>query len=134
MNLPDSMIQQAAAFHGHLGPYLIIGLRMGLLATSLLDGDPFSIRAEIHTQKTPPKSCILDGVQFSSGCTLGKGNIHVQNDSTIYGVFSKGSTSVQIRVKEEVLSSIPAVPREELHDFAHHLSAETDTELFDVIV
>lgn len=107
---------------------------MGLLATSLLDGDPFNIRAEIHTQKTPPKSCILDGVQFSSGCTLGKGNIHVQHDSTIYGVFSKGSTSVQIRVKEEVLQSIPAVPREELHDFAHHLSAKTDTELFDVIV
>ncbi|KYK35626.1 MAG: formylmethanofuran dehydrogenase subunit E family protein [Theionarchaea archaeon] len=133
MNLPDSFIQQAKAFHGHLGPYLVLGLRMGLLAKNTLNGDPFTLKAEIHTQKTPPWSCILDGIQFSSGCTLGKGNIQVQEDNDIYGIFYKDSQTVKIEIKKEILDSIPHIPREELESYALQLATQKDKDLFDVI-
>ncbi len=133
MNLSDSFIQQAKAFHGHLGPYLVLGLRMGLLAKSTLNGDPFTLKSEIHTQKTPPKSCILDGIQFSSGCTLGKGSIQVQEDDDIYGIFYKGSQTVRIEIRKEILDSIPHVPREELEPYALELATKRDKDLFDVI-
>jgi formylmethanofuran dehydrogenase subunit E len=106
---------------------------MGLLAKSLLGSNRFNLAAEIHTQNRPPRSCIVDGIQFSSGCTLGKGNIVVEEDDRLYGVFSKGPTRITIRIKKEVLDAIPAVHREELEPYARALSTVKDEELFDVV-
>ncbi len=130
MNLPDAVVQQAAAFHGHLGPYLVLGLRMGIIAKDILGGDPFAMTAEIHTRKTPPRSCVIDGVQFSSGCTFGKGNIVIKEDDQIYGIFSKGSSAVQITIKREILTTIPKVPKNKLEVYAQSLLTKKDEELF----
>ena len=65
-------------FHGHLGPYVIIGFKMGQIANNKLGKDPFCKKAITWTGKNPPVSCIIDGIQLSSGCTLGKGNIIVK--------------------------------------------------------
>ncbi|MGC1122600.1 MAG: formylmethanofuran dehydrogenase subunit E family protein [Candidatus Methanofastidiosia archaeon] len=125
-------LDQAKAFHGHLGPYLVLGLRMGLLATTLLKKSHFDLQAEIHTRKTPPHSCIVDGVQLVTGCTMGKGNITLAEDEEVYGIFSTDTASVQLHMKKEVLTSIPEVTREELEPFARALFAKKDEELFDV--
>ncbi len=125
----DQLLRQAVAFHGHLGPHLVLGLRMGLLAKNLLNGTPFTMRAEIHTQTTPPLSCILDGIQVSSGCTLGKGNITVKEDRTIYGIFLTDSRKIKISVKKEILNLIREPPEES----AQLLAAKKDEELFDVV-
>ncbi len=133
MNLTDSFIDRAAAFHGHLGPFLVLGLKMGFLAQTILKGDPFTMKAEVHTRKTPPFSCVIDGIQFSSGCTLGKGNISVVEDDIIFGVFSKNSTVIQIHIKQEILESLLKVPRDDLESYARALSIKKDEKLFDVI-
>ena len=133
MENADSFLKKAASFHGHLGPHLVLGLKMGLLAKNLLQGDPFNMRAEIHTQKTPPQSCILDGVQFSSGCTLGKGNIKVKEDSEIYGIFFKDSQKIMIKAHPQIIKNIKKVPRENLEEHAYNLFAMKDCELFDVV-
>ncbi len=53
---------------------------MGLLALKLLDNSGyFGLEAESETGGTTPLSCLTDGIQIGSGCTLGKGNIHVTN-------------------------------------------------------
>lgn len=82
---PDGHAEEVAAeallrtFHGHLGPYVVIGYRMGRLALSELDSEGhFGISAEVHSPRQTPKSCLIDGVQLGSGCTLGKGNIVVE--------------------------------------------------------
>lgn len=128
-----SFLEKAASFHGHLGPYLALGLKMGLLGKNLLEGDPFSIRAEIHTLRTPPRSCILDGIQFSSGCTLGKGNISVEEDDEIYGIFFKDSHRVEIRVKPRIIQNLKGISSDHLGEHARSLFAAKDGELFDVI-
>ncbi len=133
MENADSFLKKAASFHGHLGPHLVLGLKMGLLAKRLLKGDPFNMRAEIHTRKTPPQSCILDGVQFSSGCTLGKGNIKVKEDSEIYGIFFKDSEKVMIKANPKIITDIKKVPRENLEECAYNLFTMKDDELFDVV-
>lgn len=64
------------AFHGHLGPWVFAGLRMGRHALQRLQADPhFGIEADVWCPGAPPPSCMLDGIQFSTGCTLGKQNI-----------------------------------------------------------
>jgi len=74
----DGLIDRGIHLHGHRGPFLIAGIRMGLLALELLDNSGyFGIEAESETGTVTPLSCLTDGVQIGSGCTLGKGNIRV---------------------------------------------------------
>ena len=71
---PD-YLRRAAAFHGHLGPWLVLGLKAGAFARRKLAASPFVLRARVFCPAGTPYTCFVDGVQFSSGCTMGKGNI-----------------------------------------------------------
>jgi len=73
-----ALIERGTELHGHLGPYLVAGIRMGLLALDLLESPGyFGIEAESETGTVPPISCLTDGIQIGSGCTTGKGNLCV---------------------------------------------------------
>jgi len=77
----DELIDRGILLHGHCGPFLIAGIRMGLLALEFLDSSGyFGIQAESETGTITPLSCLTDGVQIGSGCTLGKGNIQVTDE------------------------------------------------------
>ncbi len=69
------LLDRAAEFHGHLGPWLALGLRAGRRAARVLSANPFRLQAVVHCPDSTPYTCFLDGIQFGSGCTLGKGNI-----------------------------------------------------------
>ena len=71
---PD-YLKRAATFHGHLGPWLVLGLKAGAYARRKLAASPFELRARVFCPAGTPYTCFVDGVQFSSGCTMGKGNI-----------------------------------------------------------
>lgn len=74
----DELVSRAVAFHGHRGPYLVCGVRMGLLALRLLRSRGYTgLTVTAETGVTPPVSCLVDGLQIATGCTLGKGNIAV---------------------------------------------------------
>jgi len=71
----EELLERGTEFHGHLGPFLVCGLRMGLLALRELDSwGHFDLQAVVETGTTPPLSCLIDGIQVATGCTLGKGN------------------------------------------------------------
>ena len=70
-----SMLRQAARFHGHLGPWLVLGMQAGAYARRKLAASPFELSARVFCPAGTPYTCFVDGVQFSSGCTMGKGNI-----------------------------------------------------------
>jgi formylmethanofuran dehydrogenase subunit E len=70
-----SMLRQAARFHGHLGPWLVLGMQAGAYARRKLATSPFELSARVFCPPRTPYTCFVDGVQFSSGCTMGKGNI-----------------------------------------------------------
>lgn len=129
----DALLKEAVRFHGHMGPFLVLGFKMGLLAKKILNCDPFTATAEIHTGKRPPSSCILDGIQFTSGCTLGKGNIRLEEDTDIYGIF-KSSQTVTIRVRPQIVEGIAAAREETLEEYAHDLFLKKEEELFDVVL
>lgn len=73
--LTPRVLKQAAAFHGHLGPWLVLGLKAGEYARRKLAASPFELSARVFCPAGTPHTCFVDGVQFSSGCTMGKGNI-----------------------------------------------------------
>ena len=93
------------SFHGHLGPYVVLGYRMGRIALEVSGSDGhFDILAEVHSPLKPPKSCLIDGIQLGSGCTLGKGNITVyEYDGPAHVIFkTQLGQSVTIRLRSEI--------------------------------
>ena len=68
----------AVQFHGHLGPWLAAGLRAGMAAREAVGAEGFfDVEVTVFGPLTvPPQSCFLDGVQASTGATLGKRNIY----------------------------------------------------------
>ncbi len=93
------------AFHGHLGPYVVLGYRMGQTALEQLDSDGhFDLKAEVHSILKPPFSCLIDGVQLGSGCTLGKRNITILSETgPAWTTFvSNDGERVTIRLRPEI--------------------------------
>lgn len=88
------------SFHGHLGPYVVIGYRMGVVALDELESEGhFGISAEVHILLEPPSSCLIDGVQIGSGCTLGKRNIEIFEEvGPAWAVF-KSSEGEQVTIR-----------------------------------
>lgn len=69
-------LAEAVRFHGHLGPYLVLGLLAGDLALKKLKSKKyFGVRIKVWGASEKPKSCLIDGLQLSTGATYGKGNI-----------------------------------------------------------
>ena len=83
-------IEFAKSFHGHLGPNLVIGNKLGNRAIAALSPEScFQLTAEVHCPEGPPVSCVIDGIQLSTGCTMGKKNIrHVVAEDGVKVVFT----------------------------------------------
>jgi len=100
------------AFHGHLGPYVVLGFRASRIALSTLGhSGHFGISAEVFSTLKPPRSCFIDGVQLGSGCTLGKRNIEVHSTETPPHVtFSTfGGDTLSVFLKNSVPSLIDSL-------------------------
>lgn len=102
----DTLIQNASLLHGHLGPYLVLGLKAGLAAVETLGRDPFTMKAVVLTGGSPPSSCFIDGVQVATGCTLGKGNIDTRIGEGVSALFMKGESMFEVKVRRTVLNEI----------------------------
>jgi len=116
--------------HGHLGPYVIIGYKMGALARKKLgEGMMF---ATVETGHVKPLSCIIDGIQFSTSCTLGKGNLEVKDNHIPRASFKKGDKMFRLRLKDDVWKKIEreTVPEKELELSIHYYNVP-DEELFE---
>ncbi|PKL58593.1 MAG: formylmethanofuran dehydrogenase [Methanomicrobiales archaeon HGW-Methanomicrobiales-4] len=92
----DYSVSDLARFHGHLGPFIVLGYRMGRHALEHLGVDPFSMKAQVYCSGITPQSCLADGVQLGSGCTLGKGNIEIIRSDVISCIFSSGEKRVRL--------------------------------------
>jgi len=118
-SLPDELIA-LKRFHGHLGPYAVIGYRMGLTARQRF---PERIYALLHSGTSRPLSCLADGVQMSSCCTLGKGNITLRDDGEASAEFSDGTGHLQFDLHPEVRRRIDA-------ETNHHTEEAISLELY----
>ena len=67
----------AVQFHGHLGPWLVAGLRMGAAGRRAAGADGyFDVDVTVEGPLAlPPQACFLDGLQVATGATLGKRNL-----------------------------------------------------------
>jgi formylmethanofuran dehydrogenase subunit E len=65
-------------FHGHLGPAVVAGARMGMIGLRAVEAKGYfdvEVTCEGPMAK-PPQACFLDGVQVATGATMGKRSLH----------------------------------------------------------
>lgn len=86
-----SAIEKAESLHGHLGPFLVIGVRMGILAKKVLDdGKDWNPEVVARVPLTVPFTCVLDGIQSSTRCTVGNQRLRVESsDKGICATFRR---------------------------------------------
>jgi len=105
--LDEELERRAVEFHGHGGPFMTVGLRMGLCALERLDCRGwFDLSCRVAVRWRPPDSCVIDGVQSSTGCTMGKHNIEVVEGDGVSAVFTSEEGSVALRLRDGVLKKL----------------------------
>jgi formylmethanofuran dehydrogenase subunit E len=126
------LFNRAVEFHGHRGPYLALGLRMGLLALNTLEARGwFDLRCRVSLPLKPPESCILDGIQFSTGCTLGKRNIEVEEGTAIKADFKGSGKALRVTAKTGALRRIEtSISTGSGDEILSWLAEAADSELF----
>ena len=126
-------LENLKRFHGHLGPYVVVGFRMGQLAVEKLGVRGKELKCVVRTGINPPISCIIDGIQFSCSCTLGKGNISVENKDVAEAVFFKNDKKIKIRLKDDIKNRIDKEMSKENEERLSLWVYEMDEErLFDI--
>ena len=109
---PDvsAALQTATELHGHFGPFLTIGVRMGLLGLQRLGVKPGDQR--LHTtvmlRYSAPISCILDGIQATTKCTIGNTRLTWKESRQISATFQlKGSKQrLTVRVNPSIVNGL----------------------------
>ena len=119
-------------FHGHVGPYVVLGYRTGRLAIERLGVNAFRIRADVRAGNRPPMSCYVDGVQLGSGCTMGKGNIATGDQETVEAWFTSDEGGhLHVRTRPEVLDRLgPRLDPRDLQRTSEEFISMSDDDLF----
>lgn len=97
-------------FHGHLGVFSIVGAKMGIKARELFDVGTDMLQVITYAGSKPPYSCLNDGIQVSTGATLGMGTIHLASEGKVRpsAVFTYKNRSIRISLKKEYLEQVDA--------------------------
>jgi len=94
--------------HRHLGAYSLIGVKMGILAREILEADLDELRVISFSGMKPPISCLSDGLQVSTGASLGRGNIRMilNNESILKAIFIMDDRKIRIELKPDIMKKL----------------------------
>ncbi len=125
--VPKELLEKAVGIHGHLGPFLVFGLRMGLVAERLLGGKPQG--CEFESVNRVPYLCAADGIRAIVGdkaVTIRKGDGIA---ATFRGADGKHAS---LKVRENVVAKYVNVPWDKCEESAYEVLRENEDELFEV--
>ena len=131
-------MEELAKFHGHLGPYIVLGYRMGRYALKYFGDNPFEIFATIWCSGKTPQSCIMDGIQLGSGCTFGKRNILLNISEYVEVMFRHADgRAILLKPREYRKHKSKYAEYEQeiaLEKFAEEMYFMSDSELFSISI
>lgn len=109
--------------HGHLGIYSTLGAKMGLFAREHFEelGCTGEIAVASFAGSVPPVSCLNDGLQISTGATVGHGLFRLEASarSCVRARFTCDGKTLDLALKPEYEAQIEADIRRGVAQFAH---------------
>ncbi len=94
--------------HGHTGIYSIIGAKMGIRAMEYFNVGVNNLDIVSFAGNKPPISCFNDGLQISTGSTLGQGLISIADTSSQIpsAIVSFNHQSIKISLKDIIIKDL----------------------------
>ncbi|MEM3712731.1 MAG: FmdE family protein [Thermoproteota archaeon] len=123
ITIQKEVLDKAISIHGHLGPFLILGLKMGMKAIGII-GKPSS--CEVFTVMRKPYICAIDGLRTIIG-----NNIILRESNGLSARFSNGKNSIIISVKESIVEKYAKTPWGKCEENAYLIMKSSDEELFE---
>ncbi len=110
--------------HRHLGVYAITGAKMGTRAIEYFGAGIDELTIVSYAGLIPPFSCMNDGLQVSTGATLGHGLIRVASESTKLpqAEFTYLGETISIKLKDEYRKQI----EKEIKELVHLYTLDSD--------
>ena len=103
-------IKKAEELHGHLGPFLVIGVRIGETAKRMLEVESNEkLRATVKIPLKTPFSCILDGIQSTTQCTVGNQKLKIENSQreiTVQFKLENPNSTLKIGVNQQIIEEL----------------------------
>jgi len=137
----EDILRKAIDWHGHLGPFLVLGVKMGIIGIRELEaikGNP-KLRVTVMTKPSVPFSCVIDGVQAATQCTLGNRKLRLQNSpksvSAKFQILEGNTVNVTLNpAKQEELERLLSehARSEEIEKIAHNVVSMPEKELFEI--
>lgn len=118
-------IGKAVSYHGHYGPFLMLGLKALFYARSMLRN---VTRCDMYTVGRKPYLCTLDGIKVFSDC-----EINVFDGEGLQLIFYNGEQKLKMNLKPEYLSRYLDKPWNELEKMADEVLEKDATSLFDIV-
>lgn len=92
--------------HRHLGLWSLIGAKMGIRARQVLDAPFDHLQVVSFAGFNPPFSCLNDGIQISTGASLGRGTI----SNTLVGqpqvIFISNEKKLMMKPKTQIIKTV----------------------------
>ncbi len=135
----EEILEKAVDFHGHLGPFLVLGVRMALIGIRELEakkGNP-KLRVTVMTKPSVPFSCVIDGIQAATRCTIGNRKLRLRNSpktvSAKFQILEGNMVTVTLNpAKQEELEKLLSKPAsfQRTEKIARNIISMPEKELF----
>lgn len=104
----------ANEMHRHLGVFAIMGTKMGIRAKEYFNAGIDEMKILSYAGTIPPFSCMNDGLQISTGATVGHGLISVSPDTMVRPVadFTYLGRTIRLSLKPEYGKKIASEVKE----------------------
>lgn len=134
------LLGEAESFHSHLGPFLVLGLRAGLIGLQKLKlrKGNLELRAQVELPYRVPISCLLDGIQFSTACTVGNKRLSFKDSTHITLIFIGSGKAVELTLRKTTLMLLrrllcgEQLGERDLSGLARSVATIDEKQLFDV--
>ncbi len=124
-----NILEKIKTFHGHIGGYVVLGYKAGLAGVERLSEG--NLHCIAYTGKNPPYSCMLDGIQIASKCTIGNNNLEVMElTKPIRIIFTAKNEYAQIQIKQKLQKKLEKLFHSE--KFAKKLFDSRVEDLFEI--
>jgi pyrimidine-specific ribonucleoside hydrolase len=92
--------------HRHLGIYSLVGAKMGVRAREILEAPFDTVDVISLAGNQQPLSCMNDGLQVSTGASVGRAAITIAHVNQPTAIFLYRDKMVTLTIKKEILKRI----------------------------
>jgi len=132
------LLSESEKFHGHLGPFLVIGVKAGLVGLREFEkkrGER-DLFVRVFCRNSTPFSCVLDGLQFSTGCTSGNKRLSFEESTGMIIEIRNNERALRMIVNQAVFENLKMellgnkFQNEKLRELAHEIAQMEENSLF----